>query len=144
MPCPNVRLAPRSLIAAACMLGAMVAQTAIANCPPGYRSKAGHCVPGPAQPHHPWVKSSVHVPSAVSAVHAKPHAPPPEMIDRSKARPQPGAPIEHRANAANTHGIIFVGGKNKAALNPQPIPPGHAKPVVPKKSHWDLKANKES
>lgn len=124
MSCPNVRLDRRSLIAAACVLGAMIVQTAIADCPPGYRFKAGHCIPGPAQPHHPWTQSGVHAPSAVSATHAKPHVLAPKMIDKSKVPPQPGVPIEHHASASNTHGIIFVGGKQ--ALNPQPIPPGHA------------------
>lgn len=39
-------------------------------------------------------------------------------------RPAPGAPIEHRASDANTHAIIFVGGRN--AINSQPVPPGHS------------------
>jgi len=47
--------------------------------------------------------------------------------------PGPTHATPSAAAASNTHGIIFVGGKpqnNKAALNPQPIPPGvPAKPV---------------
>lgn len=129
MQSSNVRLGQCSLIVAACVLGALVVQTAIADCPPGYRSRAGHCIPGPAQPHHPWMKSGVHVPSAVPATHAETHTPAPKMIDRSKLKPQPGAPVELRASAANTRAIIFVGGKQ--ALNPQPIPPGHAVHKLP-------------
>ena len=142
---PKLPLNRGGWIIAVCLLGAVTVQTAMANCPPGYRAKAGHCIPGPAHAHHPYVaKSNVHVPSAASPLHAKPHALAPKAVDRSKVKPQPGAPIERHADASNTHGIIFVGGKNKAALNPQPIPPGHAKPVVPTKSHGDLKANKKS
>ena len=81
---------------------ALVAQSAVAGCPPGYLSKAGHCIPGP--------KQTLHAPAMVS--------------------PVPGG---------------------KAALNPQPIPPGHslhktpAPPTTtpPDQMHWDLKANKE-
>lgn len=141
MQSSNHQRGHRSLIVAACLLGALVAQTAIADCPPGYRAKAGHCIPGPTQPHRPWMKSSVHVPSAVSATHTKPHTPTPKMIDKSKMSPQPGAPIEHHASASNTHGIIFVGGKNainsqpvppgKSSLNPQPIPPGRTLRAIP-------------
>lgn len=132
----------RGWIVAACLLGAVTAQSAVADCPPGYRDKTGHCIPGPAHPHRPYVaKSNVHVPVAVSPLHAKPHAFAPKAIDASKVKPQPGVPIERHADASSAHGIIFVGGKNKAALNPQPIPPGHAKPVVPRKPHGDLKAN---
>ncbi|MBS0430817.1 MAG: hypothetical protein JSS21_00205, partial [Proteobacteria bacterium] len=124
MQSSNHRLGHRSLLTAACLLGALVVQTAIADCPPGYRSKAGHCIPGPAPTHHPWMKSTVHAPSAVPATHSKPHTLAPKMIDKSTVKPQPGAPIEQHASESNTHGIIFVGGKQ--ALNTQPIPPGHS------------------
>ena len=130
------------LIAIVCLLGALVVQTAIADCPPGYRSKAGHCIPGPTQPHRPYVmKSNRHVPFGVSPVHAKPHTTTPKMTDKSKVKPQPGTPIEHHASASNTHGIIFVGGKNainsqpvppgKSSLNPQPIPPARMLRAIP-------------
>jgi hypothetical protein len=134
----------RSSIIAACLIAALIAQTALADCPPGYRSKAGHCVPSQAQSHHPFVmKSNEHPPIAVSPMHAKPHTFAPKMIDKSKVKPQPGVPIEQHASASSTHGIIFVGGKQalnpqpippgKNTLNPQPIPPGHAvhKPPQP-------------
>lgn len=127
---------PRSLALAACLAAALLAQAALAGCPPGYRVKAGHCIPGPAPTHHPRATSIVHSPSAITPVHHQPRALPPEMIDKSKVKPQPGAPIEQHASASDPRRVIFVGGKSainsrkappgKAALNPQPIPPGHA------------------
>ncbi|MFT3792561.1 MAG: hypothetical protein QM741_16190 [Rudaea sp.] len=72
---------------------------------------------------------------------AQPHSQTPMQQDRSKLKPQPGLPIEHASSASNTHGIIFVGGKNainsqpvppgRAALNPQPIPPGRTLSPTP-------------
>ena len=146
----NVQPNRRGLTIAACLMGALIAQTAMAGCPPGYRSKAGHCVPGPVQMHHPVaIKSTMHAPTAVSPVHAnKPHnyahastvtpmqattthhaAPKTWYASHSThhAGPAPAASsygydlrAQHEAKSA--HGIIFVGGKQ--ALNPQPIPPG--------------------
>lgn len=95
---------------------ALFARSAMAACPAGYISKAGHCIPGRAPTTHaPLTATPVAVaPSAVS--------------------PVPGG---------------------KAALNPQPIPPGHnlhktpAPPAPPASTpsgqdlHWDLKAQKE-
>lgn len=93
-------------IAATCF-----AQMTLAACPPGYLSKAGHCIPGPAQPSHPYV-----------------------------AQPIVGAPV--------TVAPVPTG---NAALNTQPIPPGHVlrKPATPAAPsaptpHWDVKANKKS
>lgn len=162
MSSANVPSNRGGLIVAVTLVTALIAQAALADCPPGYRSKAGHCIPGPAQPHRPLVMKSVApAPTAVSPIHAKPHTLAPKTIDGSKVKPQPGAPIEHHASASNTHGIIFVGGKNainsqpvppgKSSLNPQPIPPGHSTRRPPhsgtpieKKRRWDVKANKES
>ncbi|HEY4210677.1 MAG TPA: hypothetical protein VGM84_04315 [Steroidobacteraceae bacterium] len=118
--------AHKFVLVAGVTAAAWFAQSAVAGCPPGYLSKAGHCIPGPAQPHHPPViESTQHAPVAVSPVDAsKLHA----------LNPQP-VPLD------------------KAALNPQPIPPGH---LLPKSSsppphvpvdptpHWDLKKNKGS
>ncbi|MES2402912.1 MAG: hypothetical protein V4567_01085 [Pseudomonadota bacterium] len=143
MQSSNVPSNRRGQIIAACLLGALTMQTAMAGCPPGYRSKAGHCIPGPAQPHRPYVaKSNVHVPAGVSPWHTQPHTLVPKAIDRSKLKPQPGAPIEQHAGTSDQRGIIFVGGKNainsqpvppgKAALNPQPIPPGHILHPIPR------------
>ena len=103
---------------------AWFAQSAMAGCPPGYLSKAGNCIPGPAQPHHPLaIESTLHAPVALSPVHAS------------------------KSSALNSQPIP----SGKAALNPQPIPPGH---ILPKTSpppahvggtpHWDLKKNKPS
>lgn len=141
----------RGLFIAACVTGALIAQTAMAGCPPGYRSKAGHCIPGPVQTHHPAaIKSSVHAPTAMSPMHAnKPynhahgsavtsvhatavhHAQPKTAYAPHSAHhagPAPAASsigydlrAQHEAKS-DTHAIIFVGGKQ--ALNPQPIPPG--------------------
>ena len=166
----NVQSNRRGLLIAACVIGALIAQVASADCPPGYRIKAGHCIPGPAQTHRPVaIESSVHAPTVVSPMHAsKPHA---------YAHVSAGAPVHatathhsasktvyashstHQATPApasstsgydlraqheaksDTHGIIFVGGRQalnpqpippgKSALNPQPIPPGHVKTAIP-------------
>jgi len=67
---------------------ALFAQSAVAGCPPGYISKAGHCIPGRA--------SAQHTPTAVAPMTAV-------------------SPV--------------AGGK--AALNPQPIPPGHSLHTAP-------------
>jgi len=87
MQSSNVPSNRRGQIIAACLLGALTMQTAMAGCPPGYRSKAGHCIPGPAQPHRPYVaKSNVHVPAGVSPWHTQPHTLVPKAIDRSKLK----------------------------------------------------------
>jgi len=101
-------------------------QSAIASCPPGYLPKAGHCIPGPAQPHHPLASvSTLRAPVAVSPVDAS------------------------KSHSLNTQPV--PGGK--VALNPQPIPPGHilrksSSPPTPapvgQTPHWDLKKNKGS
>ena len=117
---------PHSFLLVAGVAAAWFAQSAIAGCPTGYLPKAGNCIPGPAQPHHPSaIESTVHAPIAVSPVHAS------------------------KSHALNSQ-LVPSG---KAALNPQPIPPGH---VLPKSSastppapvgqtpHWDLKKNKGS
>jgi hypothetical protein len=167
----NVQLNRRGLFIAACVIGALIAQTAPADCPPGYRAKAGHCIPGPVQTHHPVaIKSTVHAPTAVSPIHAnKPHSyahaysvtsvhttathpAEPKTIDASHSTHHAGPAsagssykydlrAQHEAKT-DTHGIIFVGGKQQAlnpqpippgktALNPQPIPPGHAIKKLP-------------
>lgn len=162
MQSANVPSNRHGLTFATVLITALIAQAALADCPPGYRSKARHCIPGPAQPHRPLaMKSIAPAPAAVSPIPVKPHTLAPKRLDGSKVKPKPGAPIEHPASASNARGIIFVGGKQalnpqpippgNAALNPQPIPPGHStrKPPHPgtpveKKRHWDVKANKES
>lgn len=162
MQSANVPSNRRGVVFTAILITTLIAQAALADCPPGYRSKARHCIPEPAQSHRPLVmKSIAPAPTAVSPISAKPHVLAPKAIDRSKVKPKPGAPIERHASASNARGIIFVGGKQSlnpqpippgnAALNPQPIPPGHStrKPPHPgtpveKKRHWDIKANKES
>lgn len=92
-------------------------------------------MPGPVKPHRPYTAHS-NSPSSVTAVHAgHKRGGITEEVDRRKVKPQPGAPIEH-SSISEKRGIIFVGGKKAsgapatasghAALNPQPIPPGHA------------------
>lgn len=158
MRIPNVQPNIRSLIVVACLIGALSVRTALANCPPGYSSKAGHCIPGPVHTHHPVaIQSGMHAPTAVSPVHAssphayahvsgaasvhavKPYRAVPKAVYASHstrhAEPAPAASsfkydlgAQHEAKS-ETHGIIFVGGKS--ALNPQPIPPGHLKTPTP-------------
>ncbi len=119
----NVKSNRRGPFIAACLIGALVAQAASADCPPGYRNKAGHCIPGPVQTHHPVaIESSVHAPTAYTS-HSK-----------HSGGPAPGAStsgydLRAQHEARSSHGIIFVGGKQ--ALNPQPIPPGHAVKTLP-------------
>jgi len=166
----NVHSNRRDLFIAACVIGALIAQTASADCPPGYRSKAGHCIPGQAQPHQPLVMKSVApVPTAVSPMHAnKPHSyahvssvTPVHASATHSAEPRTAQALQVKHHAgpasagssykydleaqheakADTHGIIFVGGKQalnpqpippgKNALNPQPIPPGHVMKKLP-------------
>ena len=111
-----------SLVLITGVTAAWFAQSAMAGCPPGYLSKAGHCIPGPAQPHHPQVIAlTQHAPVAVS-------------------------PVTASKSSALTSQSISSG---KAALNPQPIPPGHnlfkSPPPPPNAGgtpHWDVKKNK--
>ena len=75
--------------------------------------------------------------------------------------PGPLGAASSTAGASNPRGIIFVGGRpgnDKAALNPQPIPPGHGngkaalnpQPIPPGKTlpanppKWDVTKNKRS
>jgi hypothetical protein len=89
----------------------------------------------PPKPHHP-AKAAASAPltkplsertlikSPSAARETKPTKPP---VATAVAPKFPAAPV-------GQHGIIFVGGKpgdGKAALNPQPIPPGHIMPGAP-------------
>jgi len=127
----------RGIAIAACVSGTLMAQTvAAAPCPPGYYGSYPHCMPDQAKPHPAYTAHSyAHAPGATMHT-SRPHTFAPKMIDRSKVKPQPGVPIEHRSGASERHGIIFVGGHSssnldKAALNPQPIPPGHTVKKLP-------------
>lgn len=106
------------------------------TCPPGTHTYQGHCVvvpPRPGQAHPRTYTAHSNMPSGITPTYVSkkpPHATTPKMVDWRKTGPHIGpGPVEHHASAANTHGIIFVGGKQ--ALNPQPIPPGHAIKRVP-------------
>ena len=131
-PC-NVHFNRRGRLVAACLAFALFAQAATAGCPPGYRPKAGHCIPGPTQTHHPVRAGSfARAPAAVSPVHAGKHHSAPKTAYAPQAThhagPAPatssyGYDLRAQHEAKSAHGIIFVGGKQ--ALNPQPIPPGH-------------------
>ncbi len=81
----------------------------------------------PHKPHTPLTARSVapHGTGAtpIHAVYAHP------IVKQKNPQIGPVAPgplhaTTVRSTSQSTHGIIFVGGKN--ALNPQPIPPGHA------------------
>jgi hypothetical protein len=118
----NPRPMSHRFLLVAGVAAAWFGQSAIAGCPQGYLPKAGHCIPGPAQPHHPPLsESTLHAPVAV--------------VDAS------------RSHALNAQPLP----RSKAALNPQPIPPGHllrksSPPPAPvgQTPHWDLKKNKGS
>lgn len=108
-------------------------------CPPHQQLYREHCVPdrspqqqkAPAAHSHTYTAHSNLPPGMTPAYASKPprHTTTTKMIDKSKAQPRPGVPIGQHATESNTHGINFVGGKQ--ALNPQPIPPGHAVHEVP-------------
>lgn len=112
----------RHVLLLAGIAAAWLSQTAMADCPPGYLSKAGHCIPGPARTHQAQsIVSTQPAPVAVSPV-SKPSAP--------NLQPIPAG---------------------KTALNPQPIPPGRLLPkTAPRPPRgggplkWDLKANKRA
>ncbi|MEP6899313.1 MAG: hypothetical protein ABI870_12350, partial [Rhodanobacter sp.] len=136
---------PQAIAMAVCAIFTFSMQSALAvTCPPGYASKGPGCVPTPPHPYHPRRGVAEHV-----NAHASPTANPlrhepaelHKQADWHKLKPQPGAPIEHASSASQKHGIIFVGGKkaihsqpvarDHAALNPQPIPPGHSLRKMP-------------
>lgn len=112
------------------------------RCPPGeQRSQDGRCRAVPQRPqkaaqqtpHQPRymekLNTTQYAANPVGGSHL--HKTKPEIIDRAKVKPQPGGPIEHGSSASERQGIIFVGGHSssrldKAALNPQPIPPGRS------------------
>lgn len=131
-------------IALSGLLCVALAASAARACPPGTMPDPNYDPSSPAARAHPQRCVAAPKPSTARYVgsanpdieHAvQPHSPTSMRQDRSKLEPRPGVPIEHAGSAADTHGIIFVGGKSalnmqpipsgKAALNPQPIPPGH-------------------
>jgi hypothetical protein len=90
-------------IAAACF-----AQVTLAACPPGYLSKAGHCIPGPAQPPHVVVAQPlVHAPLTVSPVPTGNAAlnpqpiPPGHVLVKPSTPPAPSGPTPHWDVKAN-------------------------------------------
>ena len=93
---------------------ALFAQSAFADCPPGYLSKAGHCIPGKAQPYHP--------PVIAPTLHAAPTAVPPSAGGKVSLNPQPIPPghILRKPSAPTTN-----------------TPTGQT-------PHGDVKANKQS
>ena len=141
----SFRFRPARTAASSALFCIALAASAAHACPPGTmpdpnynpsspaaRAHPQRCVPAPKPPTAKYTGTAN--PNIEHA--AQPHSQTPMQQDRSKLKPQPGAPVEHASSAADTHGIIFVGGKNainsqpvppgKAALNPQPIPPGRA------------------
>ena len=100
MSCQKERALPptsHKLLLVAGVAAAWFAQSAIAGCPPGYLSKAGHCIPGPAQPHHPpAIESTQHAPVAVSPgkVALNPQPIPPGHTLRKLSPPPPHTPVD--------------------------------------------------
>lgn len=106
-----------------CSFGVLVASPVPAStCPPGSHGSAPHCQPSQAHPH---------TSSATATAAGKSHASP---VTQPSARRSLGLsvrePVAHHASAAQTRGIIFVGGKN--AINSQPVPPGRAVHQTPR------------
>ena len=121
----------------------------LAACPPGHgRNQYGQCVPLQRPPraqqqpplHHYQAKSLDHS-SASYGLANKAHSPTPIYKARAQGFQGPVGPGPRHATGSSesksgSHGIIFVGGhparaRDKAALNPQPIPPGHALRRIP-------------
>jgi hypothetical protein len=129
-------------VALTCIASAMPGIAAAAPCPPGYHGSAPHCMPDQAGTHHPYATTAGHHFSGATPLgSSKPSPTQAKIADWHKTGPAIGpGPIEHQGSA-NPHGIIFVGGKTsskaattrygKAALNPQPIPPGHGASTLP-------------
>ena len=125
MPCSTIQSRKLALTLVICSLAAVSAHSASATpCPPGSHGSAPHCQPNQARPQRlPTMHSDA--PSSLAPLSGRHRsAEKNEQVDRARTRPQPGGPVEHRSNAAQTHGIIFVGGKS--AINSQPVPPGHS------------------
>lgn len=108
-----------------CSFGALAARPASAStCPPGSRGAAPHCQPSQVAP-RPTNPMQNRAPSSVAPDLGQSHAVPlSQPRDRRLLGPPVTEPLAPHANAAQTHGIIFVGGKS--AINSQPVPPGHA------------------
>jgi hypothetical protein len=114
----------RHVLLLAGLAAAWLSQSAMADCPPGYLPKAGHCIPGPVHTRQAQsIVSTQHPPLAVSPLNAA------------------------KSSAPNLQPIP----SGKAALNPQPIPPGRLLPkTAPRPPRggdplkWDIKANKQS
>jgi hypothetical protein len=115
------------VIACALICAATVAQTATAtSCPPGYGGVYPHCRPVP--PHHahpqPHYTNTVVPHGGTVPLESKPRSPRVErrIVDPHKVAPVTGPGPRHSQSPID-HG--------KAALNPQPIPPGHAQHSSP-------------
>jgi hypothetical protein len=127
----------RAVLVTCVLVGATMAAPAMAeSCPPGYRGTYPHCMPAPVKPHRPYAMHSNAHGAGVVPLTNQHHAYPIErkMIDPYTLPPHTGpGPVEHQASAADTHGIIFVGGHaqrgidhDKSAINSQPVPPGRS------------------
>ena len=139
---PSVRTNRCAVLAVAltCIASAMPGIAAAAPCPPGYHGSAPHCMPDQATTHHPHATTTNHHFAGTTPLGSTQSSPTEaKTADWHKTGPAIG-PVEH-PGGANPHGIIFVGGKTasqaapipsgKAALNPQPIPPGHGTSTLP-------------
>lgn len=104
---PLSPVSPKFLLVAG-IAAACCAQTTLAACPPGYLSKAGHCIPGQAQPPHaPAGQPTVHapltespVPSGNAALNPQP-IPPGHVLHKSSTSPPPTGPAPHWGLKAN-------------------------------------------
>jgi hypothetical protein len=120
-----VRLGPTAILFALNLCAA----TAWAGCDPN-NIKHAPC-PAPKPAHSTLVSHNYLGPKPAGSTKV-PHRPPTYTAEKKPViGPVSPGPLHATQSAAapssNTHRIIFVGGKptnNKAALNPQPIPPG--------------------
>lgn len=144
----KTRSLSRTMLMFCALLGtSFLAQNAFATCPPGQQLYQGRCVPVKHMPQQAPHETRFTEKLNTTPYGARPtgkytyHPIAPKIIDRTKVKPQPGAPIEHHSSTSQQHGIIFVGGKNTinsqpvppghSELNPQPIPPGHTLHKIP-------------
>jgi hypothetical protein len=94
--------------------------------------------PGPSHPYyaHPDVHTSAPPGPGSARQKRVPPSPVQEMVDPHLVPPHVGpGPMTTPRGAASQRSIIFVGGRtltnDKAALNPQPIPPGRIMHPLP-------------
>lgn len=97
-------------------------------------------------PHPTGYTQTAHKPATYTAVKKPAVGPTPpgplHATSSSTASNAIAAPSKGKPALVNPHSVSGAPGSSKAALNPQPIPPGH--PLSPKTPKWDLTKNKKS